>query len=176
MLTLKLLGRVINALNSGAAPWQIAGGMVLGFMLGLIPGWPLQVFLLLLIMFILNVNLTIAGVGAVLASASAWIFDPIVDRIGGWVLQDIGALQGLWTALYNYPPMVLTRFNNTVVMGAMVVGVVGGIIWFPLLIWLVNVYRERFLVWVQRLWIMRLITGSKIFAFYQRVSSLGFSR
>jgi uncharacterized protein (TIGR03546 family) len=92
------------------------------------------------------------------------------------VLQDIGALQGLWTALYNYPPMTLTRFNNTVVMGAMVLGVVGAIVWFPILIWLVDVYRERVLGWVQRLWITRVITGSKVFEFYQRVTSLGFSR
>ncbi len=180
MLWLKLLGRVINALNKGADPWQIAGGMVLGFMLGLIPGWPIQAFALLLLMFIVNVNLTIAGVGAVVASATAWLFDPIVDRVGGWVLQDIGALRGLWTQLYNYPPMGLTRFNNTVVMGALVVGLVGAIIWFPLLIWLVRVYRERFLAWVQNLWIMRVISGSKLFQtglhWYHRITSLGFSR
>lgn len=175
MIWLKLLGRVINALNKGAAPWQIAGGMVLGFMLGLIPGWPIQTFLLLLVMFIINVNLTIAGVGAVLASAGAWLLDPVVDRIGGWVLQ-AGALQGLWTQLYNWPPMVLTRFNNTVVMGAMVVGVIGAVIWFPILIWLVRVYRGRFLIWAEKLWIMRIITGSKWFHLLQRISSLGFSR
>jgi uncharacterized protein (TIGR03546 family) len=176
LLLLKLLGRVINALNNGAAPWQIAGGMVLGFMLGLIPGWPIQVFLLLLFMFIVNVNLTIAGVGAVLASSLAWLFDPIVERIGGWVLQDIGALQGFWTQLYNYPPLGLTRFNNTVVMGAMVVGIIGAIVWFPILIWLVGIYRARFLQWAQKLWIMRVITGSKIFGLYQRITSLGFSQ
>jgi len=176
MIWLKLLGRVINALNKGAAPWQIAGGLVLGFMLGLIPGWPVQVFLLLFIMFVINVNLTIAGVGAVLAAASAWIFDPMVDRIGAWVLQDVGPLQGLWTKLYNYPPMGLTRFNNTVVMGAMVLGVVGAIIWFPILIWLVGLYREKFLLWAQKLWIMRVLTGSKLFHLYQRITSLGFSQ
>ena len=175
MLWLKLLGRVVNALNRGAAPWQIAGGMVLGFMLGLIPGWPLQCFLLLLVMFILNVNLTIAGVGAVLASASAWIFDPIIDRIGSWVLQ-MAALQGLWTSLYNWPPMGLTRFNNTVVMGAMIVGLVGAIVWFPVLIWAVQMYRATALRWLEQQPIVRMLLHSRAFMIYQRIVHLGFSR
>jgi uncharacterized protein (TIGR03546 family) len=175
MIWLKLLGRVINALNKGAAPWQIAGGMVLGFMLGLIPGWPLQCFLLLLVMFILNVNLTIAGVGAVLASASAWIFDPIVDRIGGGVLE-MGALQGFWGGLYNWPPMGLTRFNNTVVMGATLLGIVGAIIWFPILIWAVRVYRATVLQWLDRQPIVRMLLHSRAFTVYQRIVHVGFSR
>jgi uncharacterized protein (TIGR03546 family) len=176
MFWLKLLGRVINALNKGADPWQIAGGLVLGFALGLIPGWPVQAFALLLFMFIVNVNLTFAGIGAVLASALAWLFDPVIDRIGGWLLEDVAGLQGVFTQWYNYPPMGLTRFNNTVVMGATVVGVIGAIVWFPILVWAVRVYRERVLTWAQQLWIMRIITGSKAFHWYLRISSLGFSR
>jgi uncharacterized protein (TIGR03546 family) len=176
MLWLKLLGQVINALNKGAAPWQVAGGLVMGVALGLIPGWPIQAFLLLLIMFVINVNLTIAGVGAVVASATAWLIDPLVDRVGALMLEDIGPLRGLWTQLYNWPPMGLTRFNNTVVMGATVVGVVGAIVWFPILLWAVRVYRARFLVWAEKLWIMRVIKGSSWFHWVQRISSLGFSR
>jgi uncharacterized protein (TIGR03546 family) len=173
MFTLKLLGRILNAINAGAAPWQVGGGMVLGFALGLIPGWPLQAFGLLLIILLINVNTSIAVAGAVIASLLAWLLDPIMDRIGAWMLQDIGALKGLWTVMYNSPPLALTRFNNTVVMGSMVVGVIGAVIWFPILIWAVRVYRAKFLAWVQKLWIMRLITGSKVWALYQRISNLG---
>lgn len=176
MFWLKLLGQVINALNKGAAPWQIAGGMVLGFWLGLIPGWPLQAFVLLLILFVVNVNLTIAGVGAVAASFLGWIFDPVVDRLGGWMLEDVPALKGMFTQWYNYPPMGLTRFNNTVVMGATLLGLLGAIVWFPILIWAVRRYRETVLVWVQKLWITRVITGSKAFQLLHRITSLGFSR
>jgi uncharacterized protein (TIGR03546 family) len=173
MFWLKLLGKILRVLKDGATPRQIAGGFVLGFALGLIPGWPLQAFLLLVVILIINVNLTLAGVGAVIASLLAWLADPVLDAIGGWVLEDISPLRGLWTALFNWPPMILTRFNNTVVMGSLVLGLIGGVVWFPILVWAVKAYRERFLVWAGKLWIMRFITGSRLFGWLARVASLG---
>lgn len=173
MMWLKLLGRILQVLREGATPRQIAGGFVLGFALGLIPGWPIQAFLLLAVLFLINVNLTMAGVGAVIASGLAVLLDPVIDAIGAFALEDLHVLRGLWTALYNTPPLALTRFNNTAVMGSMVVGVIGAAIWFPILIWAVRVYRERVLAWVNRLWIVRTITGSRLFIGLARVASLG---
>ena len=173
MFSLKLLAKILQLLKEGASPRQIAGGFVLGFALGLIPGWPVQAFLLLILIAILNVNLTIAGAGAVLATLGAWVADPVLDRIGGWVLEDIGALRGVWTALFNWPPMTLTRFNNTVVMGSLVVGVIGALVWFPILVWAVKQYRERFLAWANTWWITRFVTGSRLFGWVARVASMG---
>jgi uncharacterized protein (TIGR03546 family) len=150
MLTLKLLGRLINALNAGAAPWQIAGGLVLGFLLGLIPGWPVHVMALLVLILLLDVNLTLAGVGALTAAALAWLADPWLDRLGAWLLA-WESLRGAYTVLYNSPPLALTRFNNTVVMGATVLGTIIAAALFPLLIWGVRLYRARLLVWVEKL-------------------------
>jgi len=172
MMWLKLLGKILNTLREGASPRQIAGGFVLGFALGLIPGWPLQAFLLLAVIFFLNVNLTMAGVGAALATAVALLFDPVFNAAGGWVLE-AGFLHGLWTAAYNTPVFALARFNNTVVMGSTVLGVVGAVIWFPILIWAVKVYRQRVLAWINKLWIVRAVTGSRLFLWFARVASLG---
>jgi len=33
---------------------------------------------------------------------------------------------------------------------------------------------DRFLAWVQKLWITKMITGSKVYGIYQRITSLGF--
>jgi uncharacterized protein (TIGR03546 family) len=173
MFSLKLLAKILQVLKEGATPRQIAGGFVLGFALGLIPGWPVQAFLLLLLIVLLNVNLTIAGAGAVLASLGAWIADPVLDRVGGWVLEDIGPLRGLWTALFNWPPMALTRFNNTVMMGSLVIGVIGAAVFFPVWVWAVKQYRERFLAWAGKLWIMRFVTGSRLFGWVARAASVG---
>ncbi len=175
MIWLKLLARVLKVLREGATPRQIAAGFVLGFALGMIPGWPLQAFVLLALILILSVNLTIAGVGAALGSLVALAFDPLIDRVGAFFLEDLSFLRGLWTALYNSPVFALTRFNNTVVMGSLVIGLLGGVIWFPILVWAVKAYRERFLAWANQLWIVRFITGSRAFQWIARVASLGHS-
>lgn len=172
MIWLKILARLITTLNEGATPRQIAGGLVLGFALGLMPGWPPQVWLVLVLVLILKVNLGMTLTGALLAAALAWIFDPLLDGLGAWVLQ-MDALQGLFTALYNSPPVALTRFNNTVMMGAFLLAVAGGMVMFPLLVRGVKVYRERFLAAFAQFRIVKFAKGSRFFGWYRKLQELG---
>ncbi|HEX9844338.1 MAG TPA: TIGR03546 family protein [bacterium] len=177
MLALKFIGWILKALKEGPTPRQLAGGIVLGFALGTIPGWPLQVWLLLLLVLILQVNLSMVMLGAALGSLVGLLVDPLYDAVGGWLLR-MDALAGVWTSLYNSPPWGLTRFNNTVVMGSFVVSVLVAIVAFPLLAWGVRMYRERFLARVGKFKVVQMIAGSRwgsrLFGFYQRLQQLGF--
>lgn len=170
MLWLRIAGWLLRVLKEGPTPRQIAGGLVLGWAIGIVPGWPLQVWLLLLLVLILRVNLTMVLAGGVLGAAFGWAAAPALDALGAWVLQDVAALQPLWTALYNSPPWALTRFNNTVVMGSMVVALAVVLAGFPLLVRGVHLYRTRLLPHVQKLRVVQAITGSRLYGLYQRVS------
>lgn len=172
MFWLKIVGRILRTLKEGGAPAQIALGFVLGWAIGLVPGWPVQVWLLLVVLLVLQANLTMALVGAAVASALAWLLDPLLDALGAAVLH-LGALQGLFTRLYNSPPWGLTRFNNTAVMGSSVAAVVCAVVFFPLVIWGVRAYRERFLERISRWRIAKMLKGTKIVRWYQRLQELG---
>ncbi len=120
MIVLKLLGKFIKVLRSAASPKQIAWGFALGAIPGLTPLNSLHNAVVLILLIILNVNITSAILAFLIYSLIAWIFDPLFHTIGYFLLVDIAALKSMLTALYNAPIAPLTRFNNTVVMGSFV--------------------------------------------------------
>lgn len=120
MLPLKALTGIFKSLQSTASPWQIAGGVGLGLLLGFQPlTGPQSVFLLLLI-FLLNVNLGSAFLAAGLFAGLAALLDPVAHALGYALLVQADFLAPLWTALYNAPLVPFTRFNHTVVLGSLV--------------------------------------------------------
>jgi uncharacterized protein (TIGR03546 family) len=172
MFWLKILAKLLRILKDGATPAQIALGFVLGWAIGMIPGWPVQVWLLVLPLLVLQANISMAFVGMVLAVALSWLLDPALDALGGAVLG-AGALQGLFTTLYNSPPWGLTRFNNTIVMGGVLVALVSGGALFPLVVAGVRWYRERLLARVDKWRIVKVLKGSRLYGWYQRLSDMG---
>ena len=174
MIFLKILAKILKVLKEGATPGQIAGGFALGFALGLVPGWPIQAWLVLLLLLIFSANITMGIAGLVAAISLGWIFDPVLDALGGWVLN-MGFLQGIWTGMYNSPPWALTRFNNTVVMGSFL----AALILCPPLYYFgakgVISYREKFLERFKRFRIVQAIMGSKFYGFFMKLAQLGLS-
>ena len=46
-----------------------------------------------------------------------WILDPVFHSLGSSILES-DSLHSLFTEMYNMPLLPLTRFNNSIVMGA----------------------------------------------------------
>ncbi|MDH4246325.1 MAG: TIGR03546 family protein [Deltaproteobacteria bacterium] len=173
MFWMKIIGTFIKVLKDGATPNQIAAGFTLGFALGLIPGWPLQAIGLLFLIVLLNVNISMAFAGALLAKLTAFLLDPWLDSLGNWALS-LESLHGVYTTGFNNSFLMLSRFNNTLVMGAMVVMVV---LFLPLFFGLrvgVVAFRERVQPWMEKLRVVQLFQGSKFYGWYERVSQFGF--
>jgi uncharacterized protein (TIGR03546 family) len=121
MIFLKLLGKFVGILRSGVEPGEIAWGFALGAVLGLTPFLGLHTAVVILLICVLRVNVAAAMFAWLLFGAAAWLLDPVFHSIGFFVLTGIPALQPLWTKLYNTPIAPLTRFNNTVLMGSLIV-------------------------------------------------------
>ena len=122
MLTLlKLLRSLIKTLHSDGSPAQIAYGVALGAALGLTPIANAHNFIVLLLLAVLNVSFA-AGMFAWAAFVPVgFMLDPVFDRVGRWLLMDAVTLRGMWTTWDNVPGLALTNFNNTVVLGSVVV-------------------------------------------------------
>jgi len=100
----------------------IALGFVLGMFLGLLP-FGFNSAIILILIFALRNDLLAVILSAVLFSFLGFLIDPLAHSLGLVVLQ-AGFLQGLWTFLYNLPLVPFTGFNNTLVMGNGLIGII----------------------------------------------------
>ena len=174
MLPIQLVSKFIKILRSAASPSQIAGGFILGFLLGMSPSLLslLNLFIILLII-ILNVNLATALFAFAFFSAFAYLMDPVFHSLGFALLVDVQGLKNLWTFFYNAPFVPFTRFNNTVVMGSLSISL---ILLFPLYYFakrFVVTYREKYEPRVKTWKWVKLLKSSQIYQMYERLKFLG---
>lgn len=119
---LKQIFGFLKMLNSETGHNQIAAGIAVGFVLGMTPILSLQGFLMLMLIFFFRIQAGAAFLAAFFFAFAGYLLDPVFHSIGSQVLEMEG-LQGLFTTMYNMPLVPLTRFNNSIVMGAGVVTV-----------------------------------------------------
>lgn len=172
MFWLNFFAKLIKLIKEGATPAQLAGGFSLGFFIGLTPGWPLHILVTLFLLLIFRLNLSMATLGATLAVALSWLLDPLIEPLGGWMLQDVAALKTLWTLMYNNPLMMLTHFNNTVVMGSFILGFALLLPLYFSISWFITKYREK-LAAVMEGWFNKLLKITRLHKLYQRASKAG---
>ena len=173
MFWFKLVRDFISILREGQTPAQVAGGFALGAILGLSPMLTLQGVLVWLIILVLDVNLSAAGVAITVFSLFAYMLDSLFHWFGFQILVNITALQGFWTTLYNAPVAPLTRFNNTVVMGSFVVAL---LLFLPIYFGMkhfVVAYRSTIGARVEKWKIYQVMKRSSIVQWYQKLRDFG---
>jgi uncharacterized protein (TIGR03546 family) len=130
----KQIAKLISALNSNLGRDQIAAGFSWGVLLGLIPAGNIFWIALFVVSFFFKHHHPSKGLILALLKIASPLLAPQVDVVG-WQILYIEALQPLFTTMYNMPFVPLTRFNNTLVAGGLVCGLV---LWLPVY---VLVYR-----------------------------------
>lgn len=139
---LKPIAKTLVALNSNVRKEQLASGFAWGLLLAFVPAGSLLWVVLFIASFIPKNNygmqlLSLAVFKLLLPLASSFI-----DSFG-WFILTQPALQDVFTTLYNTPFVLFTRFNNTLVMGGLVSGL---LLWLPvffLVRMLIPVYRDK---------------------------------
>ena len=114
---LKQIFSLLNLLNSDTGHNQIAAGVACGLILGFAPAFSLQTVLVFLILFFFRIQFGAAFLAAAGFKLIAYLLDPVSNIIGIWALE-IESLKPIYTELYNMPIVPLTRFYNSIVMGA----------------------------------------------------------
>jgi uncharacterized protein (TIGR03546 family) len=124
----KALARALVALNSNVKREQIAGGFACGVLLALVPPGNLLFILIFALVCFTKVNYGMQLLVTGILMLARPLVAPALDSVG-WILLNAPPLQGFFTILYNLPLAPLTRFNNTLVAGGLVVGLA---LWLPL--------------------------------------------
>lgn len=164
-LLLKQLFALINLLNSDTGTNQIAAGFACGLILGFAPVLSLQALLVFICLFLFRIQIGAAFVSAFFFAFIAWMFDPISDALGGVILE-AEALRPLFTTMYNMPLVPLTRFYNSITMGAGVLS----LLLAPLVFFgskhLIQSYRVRVVARFKESSWWKLWTGTVFFKWY----------
>ena len=119
---IKQLLHIRNVFRSGDTPRQLAFGVGLGVMLGLVMNGNLLAIGLTILVCATRANLSMVALTTLCVGFLAHFADPITHRIGYAVLT-LPALQGTFEQLYQLPLAAWTDFNHTVVMGSFLLGV-----------------------------------------------------
>ena len=161
------LRSLLLALQGGDDPRHIAAGFALGAALGLVPKGSMLAPLILVLLFFFRVDKAMAAAAAFLFLPVGYLWDPLAHALGLALLTS-GALKPLWTALYDLPIIPLTRFNNTVVLGNIVIG---AILYLPLYLGFlkaVHAYRAKYKARVDQWPIVKFVKGFGWYESYQK--------
>ncbi|MGH7567910.1 MAG: TIGR03546 family protein [Gemmatimonadales bacterium] len=167
MLFLKFIQSLVKALHSEGTPAQVAAGIALGAILGLTPLMNLHNAVVFGLIVLLNVSFPGAMLGWALCIPVGFLLDPVFDRVGSLLLLETPALSPLWTAMYNTPILPLTNFNDTIVLGSLVVALAA---WVPLFLgsrWGVARYRATVGERIKQSRFYRAVAASKIYNLYR---------
>jgi uncharacterized protein (TIGR03546 family) len=141
MLT-RQIGKILRGRSS---PAQLAMAAVLGGILGFIPfGWEQGAGLMLalfLVVVILNANLGLTAIVAVLGKLLSLALMPVTFEVGRVLLE--GPTQGLFRTLINAPVTALFGFEYYATTGGITLGLLYGAAAAVLSIWLVTTFRRK---------------------------------
>jgi uncharacterized protein (TIGR03546 family) len=163
---LKLIQSLLKTLHSDGTPGQVAAGMALGAALGLTPLMNVHNLIVFALVMVLNVSFGGAMLGWAAFVPVGFLLDPLFHAVGLQLLE-ASALRPMWTGWYNTPLIPYTNFNNTVVLGSVVVWLVMGIPIFFAARWGVARYRATLGARVQQSRLYKAITASKAYNVYR---------
>jgi len=159
---LRLVRNLVKALVAEDTPQQLAAGLALGMAAGLIPKSSLFAHLGLMLVCMLQVNLAAGLASAALFSIVSPLLDPVTHALGGLFLVKLGFLAPVWTFLYNVPVLPWTRFNNTVVLGSLLLGTALVYPAYLAAIPLCEKYRETAAVRLRKLKLVKILLGADL--------------
>ncbi|MDH4190062.1 MAG: TIGR03546 family protein [Betaproteobacteria bacterium] len=169
---LKQLFALFRLLNSDTGSNQIAAGVACGVILGFAPLLSLQALLVFVCMFLLRIQIGAAFISAFFFAFVAWLFDPLAHGIGTAILE-LESLRPLFTWMYNLPLLPLTRFYNSITMGAGVVSLLLAPAVFFGARHLIGLYRVRVLERFKNSRWWKAWTGTAMFKWYASYEKLG---
>ena len=164
-----MLAKLLKALNSDSAPGQIALAFSLSLITGLTPLLSLHNIPVLLLACLLRINFGAFMLGTLFFSGLAYLIDPLAISIGEGLLTN-EAYQAFWTGLYQSDFWRATAFNNTLILGSLLIALIAFIPTFFIARWLITAYRHKLMAWVDKLKITKLLKASKFYKMYQALA------
>lgn len=169
---LSMLAKLLKALNSEASPSQISLAFILGMILGFTPLLSMHNILVVFLALVLRINLTGFILSWGVFSGFAYLLDPAFIALGERLLTN-PELNAMWTAMYQSDVWRVTRFNNTLVLGSLLVSLVLALPLFFIFNFLIRQYRDKIFAWVQKSKLMQMLKANKFYHIYSTLRMEG---
>ena len=166
---LKLIAKLLKVLNSDNDPNQISLALCFSMVVGLTPFISLHNLFVLLLVLVVRVNLSAFLLGLVSFSGISYMLDPLFHRVGITALK-VQSIEAFWIRLYNSPLWRLENFNNSIVMGSVLVSLVFFIPLHLLVKHIIRRYREGLRQWVENTRVMQIMKASKLYNIYVSIT------
>ena len=166
MLILKLLQQLIRALNSDGTPGQVGMGMAIGLAFGLTPLASMHNLVILAIAMLTTVSFPGVMLGWAIATPLGFALDPVFDRVGMALLMN-DSLAPFFTWVVNTPVVALSKLNNSIVLGSLVVWFLAIVPAYFLFRFLVARYRVHVFAHIQKWRIVQVLKTSKLYNVYE---------
>lgn len=121
-LLVKIIRKVIKLILDNDSPKQIAFGFSLGMLIGIGPSNIVYSLIIAFIITLLNVNITASLLGAFVFSLFNFLFFPIANQIGSFILIQKQILIPFWTLIHNTSILSWLNINNTLYLGSIILG------------------------------------------------------
>lgn len=144
--------KLLKALGANSKPSQIANSFCIGFILGVMPKNNLLWWLVFVFFVFVRINKAGYFIMMLLGAFISPYLDPTFHKIGEFVLT-YEPLVPVYSKLLEIPFVGFTRFNNTIVCGSLVAGIIA---YIPLYIFMLV------FIWVWRKWIAPFFNRSKV--------------
>ena len=136
--------KLIRLLNKNISDSFLVKGFLLGFFISLTPENIILDVLLVFLMFLFALPITAVILGVFLAPLFFSLLDPFFLYVGHLILFDISLFYPFWQYALELPFFVLLGFNNTLMIGAIIVSIFLSIPLYLSLMFFLNRYISYF--------------------------------
>ena len=155
----KPLIKLLKIISSNTDPGAIAAGFSAGILLGFMPKNNLLWYILSIFIIFLYIQRTTFLLAMALGSILSVFLDPTFNQLGIFILSN-EKLIPFFSAALDIPFVSLTKFNNSVVMGSLICGIV---FYIPLF------FLVKFIVILWRKYVAQFFQNSKLFKLIKKV-------
>ena len=154
--------KFLRVLGSEADPIQISLAIALAMIAAFTPLLSLHNLVVVFILLAFRINLAAFLLALTVLSGVAYLLDPVFHSLGLSLLQN-EAMQATWIDMYNSTFWRVTHFNNTVLIGGLVISLIAFIPVVLIMNIFIHRYREHILVYLMKSKLMTYLQNSKMF-------------
>lgn len=118
---LKIIVKLLKALNSNSHPGEIAHAVSLGLLLGFLPKNNIFWYVITVFALFMRINKSALVLSTLAFTLLAPLFDSVFDSVGYWCLT-LPSCEPVFAYLLDIPFVGFTKFNNTIAMGSLICG------------------------------------------------------